>query len=163
MNRKNLKEFATSLTALLFLVISISGVMLFFHFDFLSVKKMHEILGLFFTLFALLHVWTNWILMKKYFTKKLFLLLFVATFVVSGAFIVQDSGKTKAMNPKSYILSSFTDKPLDKVIDFLELDKTAVFKSLENSHYIFNTTSTLKENAKQNSISVFEFISKMIN
>ena len=53
------KDLATSLTALLFVVIGITGVIMFFHFFDKYVEDMHAILGLVFVAVVFLHVFFN--------------------------------------------------------------------------------------------------------
>lgn len=107
---KNIKNYATSLTSLTFIVIGLSGIMLFLGIGKNYVKDLHEVLGLAFVVVALLHVVANWTLMKKYFSKKVFLLSSILVLAVSVAFISQSRGDN-GVNPKRYVLSAVLDKP----------------------------------------------------
>ncbi len=71
MNKLILRDVATSASTVLFLVIGISGLMMFFHFFDNYVKELHEILGVGFVLAVLLHIIANFSSMKKYFSKKI--------------------------------------------------------------------------------------------
>ena len=85
------KDIATSLTSLVFLVVGITGVMMYFHLFTSSVKDLHEILGLLFVVAALFHVLVNFKQMKQYFSKKIFLSLAVVVTIISSGFIINSS------------------------------------------------------------------------
>ena len=54
-----LRRHATAATAAVFVVVGLSGVLMFFHLGEAQVKELHEWLGLGFVAFAALHVWRN--------------------------------------------------------------------------------------------------------
>lgn len=60
------KNYSTTPTIALFLIIAVTGILLLLHVGGTSVKLLHEWLGVAFILFALLHVGANWRLMKRY-------------------------------------------------------------------------------------------------
>ena len=81
MKKGTIRDIATSFTTTIFLVIGISGTMMFFHFYDSSVKELHEILGLVFVLVALFHIFYNFKSMKNYFSKNNFTLYFKITII----------------------------------------------------------------------------------
>ena len=60
------KNYSTTPTIALFLIIAVTGILLLLHVGGTSVKLLHEWLGVAFILFALLHVAANWRPMKRY-------------------------------------------------------------------------------------------------
>ena len=60
------KNVSTTAVIALFLIISISGVLLLLHSGGFGIKAIHQWLGLAFILFGLLHSAANWPLMKRY-------------------------------------------------------------------------------------------------
>ena len=67
-----IKTAVTSFTAFLFLVVGITGILMFFHLFDDYTKVTHEILALAFVLFAIFHLIVNWKNLKRYFKKPAF-------------------------------------------------------------------------------------------
>lgn len=61
-----IKNISTTSTIALFLIISVTGILLLLHMGGGSIKVVHEWLGVAFVIFGLLHVTANWRLMKGY-------------------------------------------------------------------------------------------------
>lgn len=154
---KQFKNFATSLTALSFLVIAISGVMLFFHLSESYVKELHEILGLAFVVAVLLHVYVNWTLMKRYFTNKIFLSLSVLMIAISAIFVTQNADKG-GVNPKMYIIKSVINKPMIDVFTLFDIKKDVGLEILKTKGYKIDTSKSIMKNAKANKVSPFEIV-----
>ena len=81
------RAWSTPLIIAISLVISVTGVMLFFHLNDSMVKGIHEWLGLGFVVVILLHVLNHWKGFKNYFNKKLAVGLMTAVITISAAFI----------------------------------------------------------------------------
>lgn len=149
------RDFATSFTTTLFLVIGISGVMMYFHFFDSKVKELHEVLGLFFVGAILLHIFFNWASMKKYFTKKIFLVASAITFVAAGFFIATaPSGE----NPKGTILNKVINAPLTDSLKVLNVEYDYAEMTLENNNIKIDENQTIMQIAKANSVSPFKIV-----
>ena len=127
MKKGTIRDIATSFTTTTFLVIGISGVMMFFHFFDSSVKELHEILGLAFVVAAVLHVIMNWKSMKNYFSKKIFISAVIIVAVISGIFISVNS--SKAENPKKLLMQKVLDA---SIIDSFKLLMEIILKLQKN-------------------------------
>ena len=149
------KTLATSLTTTLFLVIAISGIMMFFHFYKGQVKELHEILGLVFVGAVVFHVFFNFKSMQKYFTKRVFISVCFLTIIVSSAFIIQSS--TKSENPKGKIIQSVLKAPLEQSFSILSIINAK--EKLEKKSLKFEETKNIEELAKLNKTNPFEIIS----
>jgi len=149
------KTLATSLTTTLFLVIAISGIMMFFHFYNGQVKELHEILGLVFVGAVTFHVFYNFKSMKNYFTKRVFISTLLLAVIVSSGFIIQSS--TKGQSPKGKIIQSVLKAPLNQSFALLNITNGKEKLEKENLKYI--ETSSIEELAKLNKTSPFEIIS----
>ncbi len=150
------RDFATSFTTTLFLVIGISGVMMYFHFYDSKVKEMHEVLGLFFVAAILLHVFVNWASMKKYFSKKIFLIASAITLIAAGFFVVTaPSGE----NPKGTIIKSVLNAPLKDSFKILNVEYDYAIMSLENNGIKINDEVSISKLAKNNKTSPFKIVS----
>ncbi len=155
MKKSFLKESATSLTALIFLVVGITGVMMYFHILDKYTEALHENLGLAFVVVAVLHVFYNWSSMKRYFPKKLFHVFSVIVLVVSLAFIVSVK---EGENPKKTIIHSTLKAPLAVSSALFGKDVAEVIEVLKVHNLQVSKGSSLDEIAKENKISPFEIV-----
>ena len=151
------KILATSLTTALFLVIGISGVMMFFHFFDSNVKYLHEILGLAFIAAVLFHLFYNWKSMKSYFSKKTFFISLVLTAMISFGFIFQSAQEGE--NPKRILINSVLTSPIEKSFSILNIEYANAIKKLKNKSIFISEESTIETIANENQISPFEIIS----
>ncbi len=149
------RTLATSLTTTMFLVIGISGVMLFFHFFSNEVKSLHEYLGLVFVAAVFFHVFYNFKAMKNYFTKRVFISTLLLTVVVSSGFIIQ-SATAGGDNPKGKIIGSVLKAPLEQ--SFAVLGITNAKEKLENENLKFEESQNIEELAKLNKTSPFDLV-----
>lgn len=149
------KTLATSLTTSLFLVIAISGIMMFFHLFSGQVKELHEIFGLVFVGAVVFHVFFNFKNMQKYFTKRVFISVSLLTIIVSSAFIIQSF--SKGDNPKGMIIQSVLKAPLEQSFAVLSIKDAK--EKLEKNNLKFEETQNIQDLAKLNKTSPFEIIS----
>lgn len=153
------RDLATSLTTFTFLVIAVSGVMMFFHFFDQYVENLHEIVGLFFVAVVLFHVFYNFKSMKNYFTKKVFGFSALSIAIVSLAFVlsVEDGPDTK----KVMIMSMF-NTPIENSLKVLEKDFLEVKDRFQSKGITINDGATIGSIADANKISPFEVIGIII-
>lgn len=154
-----IKESATSLTALVFVTVGTSGVLLYFHWFEAEVKRMHEMLGLAFVAAALMHVYSHWHGMKRYFRKTLFLQYGVAVIAAALFFIVPAIGQ--GPNPKRLIIEKTMDAPLDVALRLLGGDVQKAENRLGREGIITVGATTLAEVARQNGVSAFALVSML--
>ncbi|WP_455757257.1 DUF4405 domain-containing protein [Sulfurimonas sp.] len=158
MNKFFNRDMATSLATLLFVVIGVSGVMMFFHFFDKYVKEMHEILGLAFVVAIFLHVFFNFSSMKKYFKKGLFQILSLIIVSVSLVFVLNvDEGA----NPKVVIIESMLNAPIQNSANILGTDIQSVKINLEKRGYHIDDKDTIKTISSKNKVSPFEIVDIM--
>jgi len=149
------KDFATSFTATLFLVIGLSGVMMYFHFYDSKVKELHEVLGLFFVGAIVLHIFFNWPSMKRYFSKKIFLIASAVTFIAAGFFVVT---APSGQNPKGTILNKVINAPLEVSLKVLDVEYDYALMTLENNNIKIEENQSIMQAAKSNSVSPFKIV-----
>jgi hypothetical protein len=152
-----IRDYATSFTTLMFLVIGISGVMMFFHFYDKYVKELHEILGLVFVAAALFHVIANWKAMKNYFSKKVFLFAITTTIVVSSVFVINSLGKGE--NPKGVMMGRVLNGPSAITFQLLNGDYNKAVEKLKAQNIIVGEGKSISEIAKENKTSPFKIVS----
>lgn len=70
MFRVLINKYATALTAALFLIAAVSGVLMFFHIGSGILTGMHEWIGILFVVAALFHLGRNWRAFAGYFRRR---------------------------------------------------------------------------------------------
>lgn len=157
MKKGLIKDIATSFTSLTFLVIAISGVMMFFHFNDMMVKELHEILGLVFVIATFLHLIVNWKSMKNYFSKKIFLSISLVVAVVSGIFVIQSVDKGD--NPKILTIQKILKAPVVDSFKILNGSYENAIVKLKNQNIKNLDSKNISDIAKANKTSPFRIIS----
>lgn len=150
------RELATSITTFTFLIISITGVLMFFHVLDQYTEALHKILGMAFVLFTAFHIFYNWKSMKNYFKKRTFIYVAVLTLVISSVFIVKSGDKGE--NPKNLVINSVISAPFYDAVSILGKDINTVSKKLVESGIIIANLSSIQEISEKNSISAFKVI-----
>lgn len=159
MTKSQKRDIATSFTTTTFLVIAITGVMMYFHLFDNFTKSLHEILGLAFVLIVVFHVLFNWASMKNYFGKKIFLISTMVVLAISAGFVYNaPSGKS----PKGKILESVINAPLELSIVVLGEDKDLAFAKLEESGIKIANSKTISDLSKVNKTSPFKIVDIII-
>lgn len=153
------RELATSVTSTTFLVIGITGIMLYFKILNNYVKEMHEILGLAFVFVSVLHIFYNWKSMKNYFSKKLFLFSSLIVLFISLGFIANVVLAPTGKNPKAIIFNSVLNSPLNNSMAILTKDTQAANERLKKSGLKIQGSKSIQDIAKQNGVSPFKVVS----
>ncbi|RXJ69283.1 hypothetical protein CRV08_04545 [Halarcobacter ebronensis] len=156
MNRFKFKDLATSLTTLVFLVVGISGVMLYFKIFNGQVKELHEILGLLFVAAVVLHLVANWKPMKSYFKKKIFIGVSLIVVVISVIFIFQSTNGGN--DPKGLVLKSVLDAPIKSSLEVLRVDYESAILKLTKENMQDIDKESIAAIAKANKTSPFKII-----
>lgn len=160
MTKSTKRELATSFTTFLFIVISVTGVLMFFHILDNFTKEIHEILGLAFVAVAGFHVIVNWKAMKNYFNKKSFAFSALSVLVISSMFIFN---APTGESPKHQVFNKLFEGPLEKTLVFLGDDLTKSTNILLENGIKIEDAKSLKDLARLNKISPFEIVSKLSN
>lgn len=157
MNKFMKRDLATSFTAFLFLVMGTTGILMYFKILDNYTKEMHEILGLVFVLVIFFHVFFNWKAMKSYFSKKTFLISGIIVLLTALTFILNAS--TQKANPKSLLINSVLNAPLENSFILFSKDINISKERLEKAGLKIDNVNSLNELAKLNNTSPFKIIS----
>ncbi len=111
--RTSSRKIITPLTGALSLVIGISGVMLFFHFEEGLVKGAHEWLGMAFVAAMLVHLAMNWKAFKQHFKKPAAWISTGAVTAISAVFLVSSLTQSHESPVRSIINSIETTAVYD--------------------------------------------------
>lgn len=136
------RNYVTPFISLVFLVVGITGVLMFFHLFDGYTEVVHEFLGLFFVICAIFHVMLNWKALKIHFKRGVFIPAALAVAAISILFIVQQH-----YNPKvdTIVLGRIIKAPIDDVFKALQVDSIEAVKRLEANGIIIEGARTLEE------------------
>ncbi|QIG88571.1 DUF4405 domain-containing protein [Chryseobacterium sp. POL2] len=84
------RNYVTPFISLVFLVVGISGLLMFFHLFDGYTEVVHEILGLFFVVCAIFHIILNWKALKIHFKKSVFLPALFAVLTLSAVLVISE-------------------------------------------------------------------------
>lgn len=136
------RNYVTPFISLVFLVVGITGVLMFFHLFDGYTEIVHEFLGVFFVICAIFHIILNWKPLKIHFKKGVFIPAVLAVAVISILFIVQQH-----YNPKvdTIVLGRIVKAPVDDVYKALLVDSVGAVKRLEANGISIEGAVTLED------------------
>lgn len=157
MSSSKKREIITSVTTFTFIIIAITGIMMFFHVLDQYTKQLHEILGLAFVFIAACHIFINWKSMKNYFKKSAFLYSALLGLIVSISFIAQATTGTGKESSKMVMKAVF-NAPFETVISMLGQDLQLANQKLKESGIKIENSHTISELSKNNNTSTFNIV-----
>jgi Na+/melibiose symporter-like transporter len=144
------RSFITPLITIIFLVVALSGLLMFFHVFDGYTEVVHEILGLFFVVFSVLHVILNWKAFKIYFKKRVFILSTIVVAVISILLVIQQLNSPKF---DTILIERITDAPIEDVLKVLQVDSIVVVKRLEANGISYIEGASMEEIRINNKVS----------
>jgi Na+/melibiose symporter-like transporter len=144
------RSFITPLITIIFLVVGLSGLLMFFHVFDGYTEVVHEILGLFFVVFSVLHVILNWKAFKIYFKKRVFILSTIVVAVISILLVIQQQKSPKF---DTILIERITNAPIEDVLKVLQVDSIVVVKRLEENGISFIEGASMEEIRINNKVS----------
>lgn len=151
------RDIATSLTTLIFIVLAVTGVMMFFHILDNYTKLTHEMLGLAFVIVAVLHTIANWNALKRYFSKKVFLISFVLIALIVSFFIYRVG--ERGTNPKTTLIVSMLQTNIVTAAKVLKVDEKTLSDVFTKKGIQYKREETFSEISKKNNTSPFSLVS----
>jgi phosphate starvation-inducible membrane PsiE len=136
------RNFVTPLITVVFLIVALSGILMFFHLFDGYTEVVHEILGLVFVVFSVFHIILNWKALKIHFRKRFFISATITVAAISLLLIVQQYN-----NPKldAILLEKITNAPIGDVLKVLQVDSTEAVKRLEANGISYDGAVTMEE------------------
>ena len=133
MFRDQVNRFATPFTTGLFVVSTVSGVALFFHFGAGIFHGMHEWLSMVLLVPVALHVWKNWLPIKLYFQRGTLVLPLAVSLVAGLAFAAPGlmSGAASGGNPQMAMYKAIAEAPISAVAPVLKTTPEALVAKLQ--------------------------------
>lgn len=136
------RSFITPLITIIFLVVALSGLLMFFHIFDGYTEVVHEILGVIFVVFSVLHVILNWKALKIHFKKRVFILSTIVVAVISSLLVIQQQKSPKF---DTILIERITNAPIEDVLKVLQVDSIVVVKRLEENGISFIEGASMEE------------------
>lgn len=157
MLKDSVRSLATPLTSIVFLVIGISGILMYFHLLDIYTRNIHEIFGLVFVVVSLFHIFLNWKSMRNYLNRNIFKIsLFIVSIVISG--FIYSSSTLKENDPKEVIINSILNLKIEEVSKILGKDIENVKTSFNKENIKFVNEKSIMELSDINKVSPFMII-----
>ena len=142
------RKIVTPIVTFIFLLIGVTGIMMFFHVFDGFIEVLHEIAGLAFVIFSILHVIVNWKSLKNLFKNKSFIITGVLTLIISTTIIFIAKGHNEH---KRIIIEKLVEAPIEETFYILDIDKNAL-ELLENKDILIGSSTTINEVGINNGI-----------
>lgn len=128
-------RFATPLMTGLFIVSTVSGVALFFHWGSGLFHSMHEWLSMLLLLPFVLHAWKNWKLLVNYARRKTLLIPLLASLLVAVPFAVNGFTASQGGNPAFRTVALLSQAPLSELAPVLKTTPEMLLSDLQQRGY----------------------------
>ena len=144
------------------LVVTISGVMMFFHVGEQFVKSMHEWLGLIFVVAILLHVLNHWMPFSRYLRDRRALsVIAMVCFVALGWMLF--TGANGQQHPAKRLVASMQQAPIALLAELQHQDSQQLLTSLRNAGVkVDNDQQSLNQLATTNQRTPFELLDMIL-
>ena len=144
-----LRNWATPLTVGAFLLISVTGILMFFHLETGLGKAAHEWLGWVLVFGVAAHLWLNRRAFATYFKRPLAVSIMGAGALVLAASLLVPTGESGSV-PVRQVLGSLTQVPISTLAIIAGKDETAVLTLLSADHPGIAASQTLAELSADN-------------
>lgn len=136
------RKYVTPFITLIFLVVALTGMLMFFHIFDGYTEVTHEFLGLFFTICTVFHIILNWKALKIHFKKGVFIPAAAGITVITLLFIFQQQA-----NPKvdTILLERIIKAPVSDVFKVLQVDSAEAVTRLKANGISIDGAATLED------------------
>ncbi|MCG8583052.1 MAG: DUF4405 domain-containing protein [Bacteroidales bacterium] len=154
------RSFVTPYITFSFLVIAITGILMLFHvFDGFT-EVLHEITGLMFVIFSILHIVVNWKSLKSHFKKRAFHVSFVLTVFISTGIVMAGKGHGEY---KRFIIQKLSEANIVNTCEVLQINYHEAEKILRNNDLVIDNAITIEEIGRKNHLSPDDILEIIIN
>ena len=136
------RNYVTPFISLVFLVVGLSGLLMFFHLFDGYTEVVHELLGLFFIICAIFHIVLNWKALKIHFKRGVFIPALLGVLTISVTLIIAE-----VMNPPVdiIIINKLIKAPINDAFKALDVDYFAASKRLETNGISIGKAKTIED------------------
>ncbi len=158
-NMKIKREFITPYITFLFLVLGLSGILMFLHVFDDYTQIVHESIGLAFVIFSILHIIINWTSLKIHFKKRVFITSAIVVLLLSVGLVIY--GKIH-VNEERIIKEKLFKAPISIVFSILDIEYDKAEIILKNQNIIIAGSNNLEEVCRKNKKSPDEILELII-
>lgn len=137
LNRKYVTPFVT----LVFLMVGLSGVLMFFHLFDGYTEVAHEVLGMLFVVCAIFHILLNWKGLKMHFKKEVFLPAALGVLTITAVLIV---GERMYPPIDTVIINSLVKAPLQDAFKALNINYEEASLGLQKKGMSMDGAATIE-------------------
>ena len=154
------RNILSALLSVVFVVVSITGILMYFKVRMFSIQTLHIWLGFAFALVGCLHLFKNWKGFLSYFKKRSTVVSIAFGVLVTLTFIVVPliNPQEKSISPRNQLLRVMMQSPLSKVADFMDLDADQMVKALAEKQVVASKKQSVLEIAQANDKSNDEIV-----
>ncbi len=141
------RDYITPYLTWTFVVIGVTGLLMFFHVLDGYTEVVHELLGLLFVLFSIFHVILNWKGLKKHFKKRKFKVSLLVILLLSVLFIYVGKGHGEH---ERIIMEKLSKAPLSQTFEILDIKYSEVSILLKEENIRIGDAQSIEEIALKN-------------
>ncbi|RYE58056.1 MAG: DUF4405 domain-containing protein, partial [Sphingobacteriales bacterium] len=136
------RNYITPFISLVFLVVGISGLLMFFHLFDGYTEVVHEVLGVFFIVCAIFHIILNWKPMKVHLKKGVFLPALFSVLTVSVLLIISERLQPPV---DTIIIGRIVKAPVIDAFKALGINYDSAAEKLQRNGISIEKATTLEE------------------
>src|SRR5690606_6823768 len=135
------RKYVTPFISLVFLVVGLSGLLMFFHLFDGYTEVVHEYLGVFFVVCAVFHIILNWQALKIHFKRGVFIPALLGVLAISVTLIV---GESIYPPVDTIIINKIVKAPINDAFKALEVDYSEAYKRLKTNGISIEGATTIE-------------------
>lgn len=155
LNRKYITPFVSSI----FLIVGLSGLLMFFHIFDGYTEVVHEYFGLTFIICAAFHIAVNWNALKSHFGKKVFIPVIATVLLISTTFVVMERIHVPI---DQVIMDKIIKAPISDSFKVLDINYNEAMEKLESNGFAISDSKTLEDIWVKNRVSPEEIIDLLV-
>ena len=136
------RNYVTPFISLIFLVVGVSGLLMFFHLLDGYTEVVHELLGLLFVVCAFFHILINWSALKIHFKKAVFIPALLGVLTISATLVVSES-----MNPPLdlILINRIVKSPIHDAFKALDIQYDHAAENLKAKGISISDAKTIED------------------
>jgi hypothetical protein len=153
------RNYITPFVALIFLVIAISGLLMYLHLFDGYTEVVHENLAVAFVIFAILHIIVNWAGLRTHFRKSVIIPAAITTFLIAAGFVYLQINDPKL---DTILLGRIIKAPIPDAFRALNVDYERAAKNFAKKGIVLKNSKTIEDIWEKNDISPVEVVDLIV-
>lgn len=153
------RNIITPFVTLLFAVIALTGILMFLHILDGYTEVLHELLGVVFIIFSVLHIIINWKALRGHLKSEKFGIALVITIILSLSIVLAGKGHG---DHERYILEKLITTDINSTLSILEIDYRDAVLTLKNENITIGNATTIQEIGINNNVAPKDVIELIV-